>query len=150
MSSEVIVSADRGLIAHASIMTLLGIASGFTPPFVRAPGAALEAHTIGVLQGALLFALAAIWPALGPSRTITKVARYSALVGCYGNWIGSQLAAVWSARAMFSVTGASMPAGAAGWMEVVVGVLLLLSFGIVLMCVLILWSLRQPPAATAG
>jgi hypothetical protein len=140
------VTADRALIAHAAIMTLLGLLSGFTPMFVKAPTAALSAHTIGVLQGALLFGLAAIWPSLGSGRAVTA-ARYCALVGLYANWLGVQLAAVWSARSMFLVSGASMPAGAAPWMEAVVAILLNLSALIIVMCVLILWAvLRAHPA----
>jgi len=45
---------DRALVAHAALMTLLGLLSGFTPALAKAPRAALSAHTIGVLQGALL------------------------------------------------------------------------------------------------
>ena len=56
---------DRGLVAHATVMTLLGLLSGFTPAFAKSPTAALETHTIGVLQGAMLFGLAAVWPSLG-------------------------------------------------------------------------------------
>jgi len=135
-------TADRALVAHAALMTLLGLLSGFTPGLARAPRAALSAHTIGVLQGAFLFGLAAAWPALGSGRVVTA-ARYCALVGLYANWLGAQLAALWSARAMFLVHGAAMPAGAAPWMEGVVAVLLNLSILIVVMCLLILWALWQ-------
>lgn len=148
-TTTVTVNADRGLIAHGAVMTLLGLLSGFTTMFARAPMAALEAHTIGVLQGAMLFGLAAVWPALDPSRRMVKAARYCVLIGFYANWIGAQLAGLWSTRAMFSVTGASMPPGAATWMEVVVGVLLNLSILIIIACVLILWALRKPAAETA-
>jgi len=136
-------TADRSLIRHGCVMTLLGLVSGLTTGSVKAPTAALEAHTIGVLQGALLFGLAAIWPSLGGSPSLVRVAKYCALIGLYGNWIGSQLAAFWSARALFSVTGNSMPAGAAPWMEVVVATLLLLSFLIIAMCVLIFIAARE-------
>jgi hydroxylaminobenzene mutase len=134
---------DRALVAHATLMTLLGLLSGFTPILARAPRAALSAHTIGVLQGALLFGLAAVWPSLGHGRVVTA-AKYCALVGLYANWLGAQLAAFWSARAMFVVHSASMPAGAAPWMEAVVAVLLNLSLLIVVMCLLLLWVLWQP------
>jgi hydroxylaminobenzene mutase len=133
---------DRALVAHAALMTLLGLLSGFTPVLARAPRAGLSAHTIGVLQGALLFGLAAVWPSLGRGRVMT-LARWCALVGLYANWLGAQLAAFWSARAMFSVHGASMPAGATAWMEGVVAVLLNLSMLIVVMCLLILWAVWQ-------
>lgn len=137
-------TADRSLIRHGCVMILLGLASGLTAGFAKAPTAALEAHTIGVLQGALLFALAAIWPSLSRSPRLVRIAKYCALIGLYGNWIGSQLAALWSARALFSVTGRSMPAGATPWMEAVVATLLLLSFLIIAMCVLIFIAAGEP------
>jgi (hydroxyamino)benzene mutase len=141
------VTADRSLAAHAALMTLLGLLSGFTPAVSRAPSAALEAHLIGVVQGALLFGLAAIWPLLGAGRLVTA-ARYCALVGLYANWVGSQLAALWSAKAMFSVTGSSMPQGATPWMEGIVAVLLNLSLLVAVMCVLLLCALLRRPASS--
>jgi len=131
--------ADRALIVHASVMTLLGLLSGFTPIFAKAPTAALTAHSIGIVQGALLFGLAAIWPSLGESGVVTG-ARYCALLGLYANWLGAQLAAFWSAKGMFIVTGHSMPGGAAPWMEGVVAVLLNVSALVIIMCVLIVWA----------
>jgi hypothetical protein len=137
-------NADRSLIRHACVMTLLGLLSGLTTVSAKAPTAALEAHTIGVLQGALLFGLAAIWPALGGSARLVKVAKYCAIIGLYANWVGSQLAAFWSARGLFSVTGKSMPPGATPWMEEIVAALLYLSFLIFAMCVLIFITAREP------
>ena len=61
--------------------------------FSKSPHTALEAHSIGVVQGALLFGLAALWPALGKSGVV-RAARISGLVGLYANWIGAQLAAL--------------------------------------------------------
>jgi hypothetical protein len=137
-------NADRSLIRHGCVMMLLGLLSGLTTVSAKAPTAALEAHTIGVLQSALLFALAAIWPALGGSAMLVKAAKYCAIVGLYANWVGSQLAAFWSARALFSVTGKSMPPGATPWMEGTVEVLLYLSFLIIAMCVLVFITAREP------
>ena len=138
-STHATTTADRGLIAHAAIMTLLGLLAGFTPIFAKAPTAALTAHTIGIVQGALLFGLAAIWPSLGDGPVVTA-ARYCGLLGLYANWLGAQLAAFWSAKGMFIVTGHSMPGGAAPWMEGVVAVLLNVSALVIVMCVLILWA----------
>ncbi len=142
------VPADHSLVAHAAIMVLLGLLSAFTPFFAKAPRAALSAHAIGVLQGALLFGLAAIWPSLGSGRIVTA-ARYCALIGLYANWLGAQLSALWSAKGMFIVNGASMPGAAAPWMEGVVAVLLKLSALVVVMCLLILWAVRGRPAGSA-
>src|SRR5262245_10265849 len=128
-------------------MTILGLLSGFTTVVAKAPRAALSAHTIGVMPGALLFGLAAVWPSRGGVRVGTG-ARDSALIGLYANWLGAQLAAFWSARNMFTVHGAAMPAGAAPWMEGVVFVLLNLSILILVMCVLILWAIgRRGPGS---
>ena len=123
-------------------MTLLGLLSGFTPVIAAAPRAALSAHTLGVLQGAMLFGLAAVWPSLGTRPAVTA-ARYCALIGFYANWLGVQLAALWNAKGMFLVHGSSM-AGAAPWRENVVAVLLNLSALIIPMCVLIIWVVRRP------
>ena len=74
--STVPYTANRSLIRHGCVMTLLGLVSGLTPGLVKAPTAALEAHTIGVLQGALLFGLAAIWPSLSGFPRLVRVAKY--------------------------------------------------------------------------
>jgi hypothetical protein len=58
----------------------------------------------------MLFGLAAVWPSLGSGWAV-RIARYRALVGFYANWVGAWLAALWSAKGMFIVSGVSMPAG---------------------------------------
>ena len=138
-SSARAIRADRGLVVHGAIMLLLGLLSGFAPFFAKSKIAALEAHNIGVLQGTLLFALAAVWPSLGRGRVVTA-ARFCGLVGLYANWLGALLSALWSAKGMFIVNGASMPGGAAPWMEGTVAVLLNISILVVVMSVLILWA----------
>jgi hypothetical protein len=139
------VNVDRALAAHGAIMTFLGLISGFTTMFAKSPHTALEAHSIGIVQGALLFGLAAIWPALGKGGVVT-VARICTLVGLYANWLGAQLAALWSAKGMMIVSGASMPDGATPTMELIVKVLLNLSMLVIVMCLLILWALRKKTA----
>lgn len=124
-------------------MTLLGLLSGFTTIFARAPTAALSAHTIGVVQGALLFGIAGAWGQLRGSRRMLGIIRYALLIGLYANWIGAQLAGFWSAKSMFVVTGSGMPDGAAGWTEAVVGVLLNLSALVIVACVGLMWVSRK-------
>lgn len=133
------ISADRGLAAHGAIMLLLGLISGFSPFFAKAKVAGLEAHNIGVIQGTLLFALAAVWPSLGRGPIVTA-ARYCGLIGLYANWLGALLSALWSAKGMFIVNGASMPEGAAPWMETTVAILLNVSILVIVMSLLILWA----------
>jgi (hydroxyamino)benzene mutase len=141
-SPQPTVTADRALVAHGAVMMLLGLLSGFSPFFAKAKIAGLEAHNIGVVQSALLFGLAAIWPSLGKGAVVTA-ARYCALFGLYANWLGAQLSALWSAKGMFIVNGASMPGGATPWMENTVAVLLNVSILVIVMCLLILWALRR-------
>ena len=138
---------SRSFVWHGALMTSLGLLSGFTTLIAKAPSAALAAHTIGVVQGALLFGMAGAWPMLHASPRMLGFIRYSLLIGLYVNWIGSQLAGFWSARAMFIVSGAGMPEGAAQWMEVVVGVLLNLSALVLVACVTILWASRKQAEA---
>lgn len=135
--------AGRSFVWHGALMTLLGLLSGFTTLVATAPTAALTAHTIGVVQGALLFGIAGAWPILRASRRTLVFIKGSLLVGLYANWIGAQLAGFWSAKAMFVVTGAGMPGGASRWMEVVVGALLNLSALVLVSCAAILWVSRD-------
>lgn len=135
--------ASRSLVWHGALMTLLGLLSGFTTMFAKAPTAALSAHTIGVVQGALLFGVAGAWHVLHASRRTLVILKYSLLVGLYANWVGAQLAGFWSAKGMFVVTGAGMPAGASSWMEGIVAVLLNLSALVIVFCAMILWVSRE-------
>lgn len=135
----------RDFIRHGALMTFLGLLSGFTTLFAKAPRAALSAHTIGVVEGALLFGIAGAWPQLRPSRRAASWIKYTLLIGFYANWLGAQLAGLWSAKALLVVTGAAMPPGAAGWMEVVVGILLNLSILVMAACVLIFRASRREP-----
>ena len=124
-------------------MTLLGLLSGFTTLFAKAPTAALSAPTIGIVQGAVLFGLAGAWHVLRASHRTLVFIKYSLLVGLYANWVGAQLAGFWSAKAMFVVTGSGMPEGASRWMEGIVAVLLNLSGLVVVSCALILWASHE-------
>jgi hypothetical protein len=93
-----------------------------------------------VIQGTLLFALAAVWPSLGRGGIVTA-ARYCGLIGLYADWLGALLSALWSAKGMFIVNGAWMPDGATPWMETTVAILLNVSILVILMCLLILWAI---------
>lgn len=134
----------RSLVWHGAMLILLGLISGFTTLFAKVPETALSAHTIGVVQGAVLFGLAGAWHLLIASALTLRVAIYTILIGFYANWLGVQLAAFWSAgRSMFSVSGADMPEGAAGWMNVLVMILINLSMLVMVTCAIILWCARK-------
>ena len=142
-SASSILPASRSLVWHGALMTLLGLLSGFTTIFAKAPTAALSAHTIGVVQGALLFGVAGAWHVLRASRRTLLFIKYSLLVGLYANWVGAQLAGFWSAKGMFIVSGSGMPGGASPWMEGIVAILLNLSALVLVWCGVILWVSRE-------
>jgi len=70
---------------------------GFTTMVAKAPTAALSAHRIGVVQGAL-FGMAGAWPYLRTTAGTRTFIRTTLLIGVYANWMGAQLAGFWSAR----------------------------------------------------
>jgi hydroxylaminobenzene mutase len=137
----------RSLVWHGAALCLLGLLSGFTTMFAKAPTAALSAHGIGLLQGAMLFGLAGAWPLIGLRGRKALLVKATLLIGFYANWLGVQLAALWSAKGMFMVSGAAMPAGALPWMEAVVTVLLNLSILVLAGCGMILWQSRAATRA---
>lgn len=136
-------SEQRILLRHGAIMLFLGLVSGFTTMFAAVPATALSAHNIGTIQGAVLLGLAGAWPALRASRRVRTTIIYTALIGTYANWIGTQLAAFWSAKRMFSVSGINIPGEALEWQELTVSVLLLLSILVMVTAVLIVASTRS-------
>lgn len=87
----------RQILFHGALMTFLGLLSGFTALFAIAPRVALGAHTVGTLQGAMLIAIAGAWHLLNASPKNLKIIKYTLLIGFYANWLGMQLAALWSA-----------------------------------------------------
>ena len=134
---------QRQLLRHGAIMLLLGLLSGFTTLFAAVPAAALSAHLIGAVQGAILIGLAGAWPALHASPRILSAIKYTALIGTYTNWIGVQLAAFWSAKRAFVVNADKFSAQATPWQENIVFVLLNLSALVILSCILIVIATRR-------
>jgi (hydroxyamino)benzene mutase len=131
----------RQILFHGGLMTLLSLLSGFTVYFALAPRIALSSHTVGLIQGAMLIAIAGAWHLLNaPSKTL-KIIKYTLLIGFYANWLSLQLSALWSAgRNDFPIYGKDMPDGAAPWQNLTVSVLGYLSGLILISAVLIIWA----------
>ena len=117
MTNEKLISPNneaRQILFHGGIMTLLSLLSGFTTFFALAPRIALSSHTVGLLQGAMLIAIAGAWHLLNAPPKTLKILKYTLLVGFYANWISTQLSALWSAgSSTYPINGKEMPAGAA-------------------------------------
>lgn len=134
---------QRVLLRYGAALVFLGLISGFTTLFAKSPATALSAHNIGTIEGAMLIGLAGAWPALRGSARTLSIIKYTAIIGTYANWIGVQLAAFWSAKRMFSVTGGNMPDGATGWQEVLVAILLNLSILVMVTTGMIVFATRR-------
>ena len=131
----------RQILFHGGLMIFLSLMSGFTVYFALAPRMALSSHTVGLLQGAILIAIAGAWHLLNASPNYLRIVKYSLLIGFYGNWIAYQLSGLWSAgRANFPIFGKDMPVGAAPWQDLTVTVLGYLSGLILVSAVLIAWA----------
>jgi (hydroxyamino)benzene mutase len=134
----------RQILFHGGLMTLLSLLSGFTTFFALAPRVALSSHTIGLIQGAMLIAIAGAWHLLNASPKTLKIIKYTLLIGFYANWVSLQLSALWSAgRDTFPITGKDMPEGAAPWQDMTVTVMGFLSVLILVSAVLIILAARD-------
>ena len=134
----------RQILFHGGIMTLLSLLSGFTTFFALAPRIALSSHTVGLLQGAMLIAIAGAWHLLNAPPKTLRILKYTLLVGFYANWISTQLSALWSAaRSTYPINGKDMPEGAAPWQDITVSVLGFLSVLILVSAVLIILATRN-------
>ena len=131
-------SEARQILFFGGLMLFLSLLSGFTVHFALAPRLALGSHTVGLLQGAILIAIAGAWHLLNASPNYLKIVKYTLLIGFYANWVAYQLAGLWSAaRNNFPIYGKDMPEGAAQWQNLTVTVLGLLSGLILVSAVLI-------------
>jgi hypothetical protein len=84
---------DLRLVAHAAVMTLLGLLSGFTPAFATSPTVAFgdpyDRRPSG--RSVLWFGGSVAVPRVGMGG---EDLQDCALVGLYANWVGAQLAAL--------------------------------------------------------
>ena len=137
----------RQILFHGGLMTLLSLLSGFTTLFALAPRIALSSHTIGLIQGAMLIAIAGAWHLLNASPKTLKIIKYTLLIGFYANWVSLQLSALWSAgRDSFPISGKDMPAGAAPWQDWTVIGIGMLSMLVLVSAVLIIMAARKKDA----
>jgi hydroxylaminobenzene mutase len=134
-------SEARQILFHGGLMIFLSLMSGFTVYFALAPRMALSSHTVGLLQGAILIAIAGAWHLLNASPKYLKIIKYTLLIGFYGNWICYLLVGLWSAgRSNYPIFGKDMPVGAAPWQDLTVTVLGYLSGLILVSAVLIAFA----------
>ena len=78
---------DR-LIRHGFILIFLALVTGFVIPQTASPRLALSAHTIGLLSGILLLAVAGIWGRLRLSERQLRITYWGWVYSGYANWGG--------------------------------------------------------------
>ena len=76
------------LIKHGFILIFLALVTGFAIPQAQSPRLALSAHTIGLLSGILLLAVAGIWERLRLSERQLRVTYWGWVYSGYANWAG--------------------------------------------------------------
>lgn len=91
---------ENRLIRHGFILILLSLFTGFAIPAAEAPRLALSAHTIGLMTGILLLAIAGIWSRLALSEGQLKVTYWGWIYASYANWLGILLGALTGAGRM--------------------------------------------------
>ena len=133
-----------GLIKHGFILIFLALVTGFAIPQAESPRLALSAHTIGLLSGILLLAVAGIWQRLRLSERQLGGTYWGWVYSGYANWAGILFGAmVGTGRitplASGGATGAELP-------EMLVGFLLMsLSLAALIAAGLSIWGLVRRP-----
>ncbi len=86
---------QRQVLFHGLIILLLGLLAGIGfsvaatgPQDAPAYGVWRFAHMEGLMNGLLVIAIAAAWPAIYREGSVLSVARWGLVVGCYANIIG--------------------------------------------------------------
>ena len=135
----------RGLMRQGVFLFLIGLVTGLQQRRFTNMRMALSAHLEGVMNGTFLIALGAIWGHVELPPRLEKAARWTALIGTYGNW-------------MMTTVGAAMGTAAANpilsqghhgkpWQEKAVGAgFRSIAYSILIAVVLVLWGLvRRKP-----
>lgn len=108
----------RRLMWHGMLLFLLGLLTGFVEAQFANPRMGLAAHLEGLMNGALLVVLGAIWAEVRLSASVKTTAFWMALYGTYANWITTALAAVFGTAALSPITASGH--SALPWQEALV------------------------------
>lgn len=121
----------RSLAILGAVLVLLGLLTGFVSGQLANPRMGLASHLEGLMNGTLMFALAAAWSHVSLSPRGERWALWLLVYGTIANWLATLLAAIWGAGGQtMPLTANGMQAAA--WQEQVVTFLLVtLSFAMV-------------------
>jgi len=124
------------------VLFLLGLMTGLAEQQFSNIRMGLAAHLEGLMNGIFLLALGGCWSQVRLSALLERAAFVALLLGTYGNWATTTLAAALGTAALSPITAAGR--GASAWQEtlvtsgfVSVGILMLAS------ACLVLWGFRR-------
>ena len=137
---------SRRLMWHGMFLFLLGLLTGFLEAQFANPRMGLAAHLEGVMNGAFLVVLGAIWAEVRLSAGVKTAAFWTALYGSYANWFTTTLAAGFGTAALSPITGSGH--SALPWQEALVTVgFATVGLSMVAATVLVLWGVRRNAVA---
>jgi hydroxylaminobenzene mutase len=133
----------RRLLWHGMALFLIGLLTGLAQQHFANIRMALAAHLEGIMNGTFLLAVGAIWSEVRLPSRASAVTYWALLIGTYGNWAVTTIAAILGTVALSPVTGAGR-AAAAQWQEVLVTAgFVSIGLAIILASALLLWGLRS-------
>ena len=136
----------RRLMWHGMFLFLLGLLTGFVETQFANPRMGLAAHLEGLMNGALLVVLGAIWAEVRLSASVKTTAFWMALYGAYANWFTTALAAVFGTAALSPITASGH--SALPWQEALVTTgFATVGLTMVIATVLILFGVRRNAVA---
>jgi (hydroxyamino)benzene mutase len=137
---------NRHLAWHGMCLFLVGLLTGLAEQHFANIRMGLAAHLEGVMNGAFLVALAAVWTEVRLSPRPKAVAYWAVLCGTYGNWLVTTLAAIFGTAALSPILGEGHRGQS--WQEVLVTVgFQFVAVTIIGSSAMILWGLRAKATA---
>lgn len=136
------------LIQFGMVLFLLGLLVGFVIPVVENPRMGLTSHLEGIMNGIFLIALGLIWPRLALGPGLLAGTFWLTIYGTFANWLATLLAAIWGAGRNMPIA-APEPTATVMQENIVDGLLISLSFIMVIISVIVLWGLRRLPEEAA-
>jgi hydroxylaminobenzene mutase len=132
----------RKLLWHGAALFLIGLLTGLVEQHFTNVRMALAAHLEGVMNGAFLLVVGAIWNEIRLSSQAKAVAYWTLLTGTYGNWAVTTLAAVLGTAALSPITAVGH--NAEPWKEALITTgFVLIGLTIIVAVILLMWGLRS-------
>ncbi len=132
---------NRSLIRLGFLLFLLSLLTGFLVPALKSPRLALSAHTIAVLSSLVLIAVGIIWNSLRLGAGAKRLLFWLWVLACYGNWLGTLLAAMFGGSQLMPIAGANA-VSSPGQETVVMIVIISIGLISIIATLMVLWGLR--------